>query len=278
MSLHNEKPPPDEAEPFDLGGLEKYVIKDRLLGTALEMDEGVDLLALARAEGGLPPGSLGEVWFNEANREVEQFLLQWGDELRGEKEISQILDIDSNGIRLRGELGPFIQGRQILFRCVDKIKVKDRIRTWVRHLFVSAFGKRGVVETRFYSSDKKIFRLQPIESVVAQELIGDLIALYKRGMTEPLPFFPEASYAFHKEFSGLQGEEDEKISEIRSKALQNARNEWYPSYYNSHPEGENSANKLCFRKEPFEDSDFDELAATVFGPMLDLCSEGLGDE
>ena len=115
MSLHNEKPPPDEAEPFDLGGLEKYVIKDRLLGTALEMDEGVDLLALARAEGGLPPGSLGEVWFNEANREVEQFLLQWGDELRGEKEISQILDIDSNGIRLRGELGPFIQGRQILF-------------------------------------------------------------------------------------------------------------------------------------------------------------------
>ena len=97
----------------------------------------------------------------------------------GGEEISQILDIDSNGIRLRGELGPFIQGRQILFRCVDKIKVKDRIRTWVRHLFVSAFAKRGVVETRFYSSDKKIFRLQPIESVVAQELIGDLIALYK---------------------------------------------------------------------------------------------------
>ena len=85
MSLHNEKPPPDEAEPFDLGGLEKYAIKNRLLGTALEMDEGVDLLALARAEGGLPPGSLGEVWFNEANREVEQFLLQWGDELGGRK-------------------------------------------------------------------------------------------------------------------------------------------------------------------------------------------------
>ena len=28
MSLHNEKPPPDEAEPFDLGGLEKYAIKN----------------------------------------------------------------------------------------------------------------------------------------------------------------------------------------------------------------------------------------------------------
>ena len=175
-------------------------------------------------------------------------------------------------------MGPFIQGRQILFRCVDKIKVKDRIRTWVRHLFVSAFAKSGGVETRFYCSDKKIFRLQPIESVAAQELIGDLIALYKRGMTEPLPFFPEVSYAFHKEISGLQGVENEKISEIRSKALQDVRNKWYPSPQNSHPEGENSANKLCFRKEPFEDSDFEELSATVFGPMLDLSSEGLGDE
>ena len=51
------------------------------------------------------------------------------------------------------------------------------------------------------------------------------------------------------------------------------RYKWYPSRQNSHPEGEDSANKLCFRKEPFEDSYFEEL--TVFGPMLDLSSEDL---
>ena len=84
MSLHNEKPPPDEAEPFDLGGLEKYVIKDRLLGTALEMDEGVDLLALARAEGGLSSWKLGEVWFNEANVRSSSFFFN-GEMSCGEK-------------------------------------------------------------------------------------------------------------------------------------------------------------------------------------------------
>ena len=56
------------------------------------------------------------------------------------------------------------------------------------------------METRFYSSDKKIFRLQPIESVAAQELIGDLIALYKRGMREPLPFSRKFPMRFMRNF------------------------------------------------------------------------------
>ena len=60
--------------------------------------------------------------------------------------------------------------------------------------------QRGGVETSFYSSDKKIFRLQPIDSVAAQELISDLIALYKRGMKEPLPFFPKFPMRFIRKF------------------------------------------------------------------------------
>ena len=61
---------------------------------------------------------------------------------------------------------------------------------------------------RGFTAPIRRFRLQPIESVAAQELIGDLIALY-RGMTNFL--FPEVSYAFHKEISGLQGVENENF-------------------------------------------------------------------
>ena len=106
------------------------------------------------------------MWFNEANREVEQFLLQWGDELRGEKEISQILDIDLNGIRLRGELGPFIQGRQILFRCVDKISLRIEYEHGSGIFSFRPLQRRGW--RRGFTALMKIFRLQPIESVVAQ--------------------------------------------------------------------------------------------------------------
>jgi exodeoxyribonuclease V gamma subunit len=269
MSLHNENPPPDDCEPLDLGGLEKYAIKDRLLGIALEMEEDADLLALEKAQGSLPPGSLGEVWFNEANREVDQFLLQWGDELRGEKEDPVLLDLEFNGIRLRGELGPFVNRRQVLFRCVDEMKPKDRIRTWIRHLFVSAFGKETGVETRFYSSEKKPLILKPMDREPARELVKGLIDLFGRGMREPLPFFPESSLAFQDEMPSASKGKEEEVSEQLAKALVEARGKWYPSNYNDNPEGESSANKLCFRDDPFEDSEFVELAGKIYAPLLE---------
>ena len=85
MSLWDEDSPPDECEPFELGNLEKYAIKDRLLEIALKGDEDTDLLGAEIAKGSLPPGSLGEVWFNEAKRDVEEFIEMWKDELKGDR-------------------------------------------------------------------------------------------------------------------------------------------------------------------------------------------------
>ena len=46
MSLWDEDSPPEECEPFELGNLEKYKIKERLLGIALESGNEEDLLCL----------------------------------------------------------------------------------------------------------------------------------------------------------------------------------------------------------------------------------------
>jgi exodeoxyribonuclease V gamma subunit len=279
MSLWDEDSPPDECEPLDLGHLEKYVIKDRLLGIALELEEEADLLALERAEGGLPPGSLGEVWFNESKREVEQFLEQWGEDLKGEKEDPVIIDVEFNGIRLRGELGPFVNRRQVLYRCVKEIKGKDRLRTWIRHLFASAFGEGGGVETRFYSSDKKYLSLKPMAGDSARERVKNLIELFERGMREPLPFFPEASFAFESERLNPSPEKKgEETTSPGAKALVEARNKWN-SGHNHTGEGEYSANQLCFREEPFEDSAFANLATEIYGPFIKSSgSEEEGEE
>lgn len=268
MSLFDENPPPDDYEPLGLGGLEQYVIKDRLLGIALELEEKTDLFALEKARGSLPPGSLGEVWFNEANREVDKFLLQWGDQLRGEKDEAETFDLEFNGIRLQGEMGPFVNGRQILYRCVDEIKGKDRLKMWIRHLFVSAFGKHEGVETSFYSSEKKAYNMKPMGREFSRERIKDLIDLYKRGMIQPLPFFAESSFAFQSELPFSKEGNQSNADEHLAKALIKAKVKWYPGKYNSGAESESSANKLCFRTEPFEDPDFQKLAGEIYGPML----------
>ena len=133
----------------------------------------------------------------------------WKDELKGDRLEPLLIDQELDGVRLRGELGPFINEKQILFRCVKATKGKDRIRTWLRHLFLSAFQEHGM-ETRFYSLDKKFISLQPLPRNSARSIISNLIRLYKRGMLEPLPFFPDTSYAFACNQSSDPKEEENK--------------------------------------------------------------------
>ena len=119
-------PPPEECEPFELGNLEKYEIKHRLLGIALDLenDNDTNFFDIEKAEGNLPPLSLGEVWFNDAKRDVEEFVERWKDDLTGNKEEPVSIDQELKGIRIRGELGPFINGKQVLYRCVKETKGK----------------------------------------------------------------------------------------------------------------------------------------------------------
>ena len=255
------------------------MIKDRLLGIALDLEKEADLYELAKAEGGLPPGSLGKVWFNEAKREVEQFVEQWGTHLKGEKSESVILDVDFEGLRLKAELGPFVEGRQILYRCVDKVKAKDRLRFWVRHLFASAFIERGGVETRHYSMEKKFLSLNPIDGESARQQIRGIIEIYRKGISQPLPFFPEASFAFISERLKPTPEKrgEEPLSQ-QTKAIGKAKGKWYPSDYNKNPESILAANQLCFREEPFELIDFAGLAEKIYGPFLKASGSGEGNE
>lgn len=279
MSLWEEEAAADACEPLQLGGLEKYVIKDRLLGIALDLEKEADLYELAKAEGGLPPGSLGKVWFYEAKREVEQFVEQWGTHLKGEKSESVILGVDFEGLRLKAELGPFVEGRQILYRCVDKVKAKDRLRFWVRHLFASAFIESGGVETRYYSMEKKFLSLNPIDGETARQQIRGLIEIYRKGIRQPLPFFPEASFAFISErLEPTPEKRGEEPLSPQSKAIGKAKGKWYPSDYNSNPEGNLAANQLCFREEPFELIDFAVLAEKIYGPFLNASGSGEGNE
>ena len=273
MSLWDEDSPPEECEPFELGSLEKYAIKNRLLGIALELEDEFDLLGLEGAKGSLPPGSLGQVWFNEAKRDVEEFVERWQDEVKGEQQDSVVIEEELDGVRLNAELGPFVNGRQVLYRCVKEPKGKDRISIWLRHLFASAFQDSGV-ETRFYSLDKKFISLEPLPSDSARTIISSLIALYKRGMSEPLPFFPESSYAFASNQPHHPEEEKSDGSKnTENKGITEARKKWVSTPHQK-GEGDDSANQLCFREEPFKKPEFEQIASAVYNPFLKVSEVG----
>jgi exodeoxyribonuclease V gamma subunit len=266
MNLWDEDAPPEESEPFELGFLQRYKLKDRLLQLSLESKENIDLLAMGRAEGLLPPGNLGLSCFNEVCREVDEFVEKWGAELTGKREDPIIKKLEFSGISLIGELLPFVNGMQVLFRCVKEIKCKDRLRAWVLHLFSSACGNHA--ETRFYTSDSTCLRLKPMDVEEASNEIEKLVLLYQRGLTEPLSFFAESSFAYAREMiapgsSQVVSNESEK----KQKAVEQALKQWNSSSFHS-GEGENSANQICFSKEPMNDPSFSSLALEIYQPFF----------
>jgi exodeoxyribonuclease V gamma subunit len=276
MNLWEEDGPPEDSEPLDLTGLKQYVLKDRLLGIELKMEKDVQLYQLEKAEGSLPPGNIGKVWFNEARREVDKFVDLWGVQLNGEKSDPEAFDEMVDGVRLRGELGPFVEGRQLLYRCVDKqkLKGKDRLRAWVRHVFACAFSGSDQVETRLFFLANKFISFPPLDRDVALGHLKEFLGLYRSGMREALPFFPNSSHAYQVERikSDPPGEEEGEPGGPFLSAIKKARGKWKSSEFNGisfRGEEDDSANKLCFRGEPFDHPDFADLAGRVYGPLLE---------
>ena len=179
-----------------------------------------------------------------------------------------------DGVRLRGELGPFVDGRQLLYRCVEKkkLKGKDHLRVWVRHVFACAFAKSDQVETRFFFLAKKFISFPPLEREVALGHLKEFVELYRAGMREALPFFPNSSYAYQLERNKSGSEEEEEPASPFFPALKKARQMWKSKEFRGvfiKGEEDDPANKLCFRDEPFGHPDFAMLAGRVFDPLLE---------
>ena len=280
MNLWEEDGPPEDSEPLDLTGLKKYLLKDRLMSIALELEKEVDLYALEKAEGSLPPGNLGKVWFNEACREVDAFVDLWGSELNGKKGGPVLIDEEVGGVRLRGELSPFVDGRQLFYRCVEKpkIKGKDHLRAWFRHVLACAFSGIEGVETRFLSLAPKFLSFSALTREEALGHLEEFVDLYRAGMREALPFFPNSSYAYELErIKSVPDDEGVEVP-VRSfpSAIKKAKGQWESNVRNGvfiKGEEDDCANKICFRNEPFDHADFAGLAARVFGPLLENESE-----
>jgi exodeoxyribonuclease V gamma subunit len=276
VNLWEEDGPAEDCEPLDLTGLKKYLLKDRLLGIELKMEKDVQLYELEKAEGSLPPGNIGKVWFNEAMREVEKFVDLWGTQLNGEKSEPEAFDEMVDGVRLRGELDPFVEGRQLLYRCVEKQKLngKDRLRAWVSHVFACAFAGSDQVETRLFFLANKFISFPPLDRDVALDHLKEFIELYRSGMREALPFFPNSSHAYQAERikTDPPGEEEGEPGGPFPSAIKKARGKWKSNEFNGiffRGEEDDSANKLCFRGEPFDHPDFADLAGRVYGPLLE---------
>jgi exodeoxyribonuclease V gamma subunit len=102
------------------------------------------------------------------------------------------------------------------------------------------------------------YEFLPVEN--SQEILENLLEIYWAGLLIPLHFFPRSSWAYAERVL-------EKGDPLEN-ALENARSTWIGNYYTP-GECEDVYYQLCFTNTDPLDSEFQDMAGEVFGPLLD---------
>jgi exodeoxyribonuclease V gamma subunit len=249
--------PLDESEPFALPALVKYQLEQEIVAAVVRGEEISAPYAVACGRGDLPPGECGAALYDRLSLPAAEFAGKVVEASSGELLPPLDIDIKLAGGRIIGRMSSIRSDRLVLYR-YTKLKAKDQLRLWVGHLALNCAKAEGYPrESTFLAADSTI-NLPAIEG--AEELLDELLALYRKGMCYPVKFFPETSLEYAK-----KAREPKKAA----KALSDARGKWKGSDFFP-GEGKDEHCRRCFGDEDPCDKEFMETAIAVWEPLLAL--------
>jgi exodeoxyribonuclease V gamma subunit len=165
---------------------------------------------------------------------------------------------DLGPIRLTGWLTGLSPTGLLEYR-PTRAKPKDWIALWLRHLLLNGLRPPGVVRESCWLGEDEEIVLGPVEDPMPY--LTKLAGIYWAGLSQPVPLFPEASFAYAERLQKGQGEE---------RARSAARTIWDGSDFSKKtPEGQDPYHRLAFRGLDPLDTEFERLAREVFLPMLE---------
>jgi exodeoxyribonuclease V gamma subunit len=250
----------DEREPFILGALEGYQLKQDLLSRALA-GQSLAESCVAAAAGQLPLGAVGRADYGRTAAKVESFVERLRAKLPAQAIAPLDLDLVLGEFRVTGRIAGRHATGPLLYRCA-RLKPKDVLRAWLLHLAVNAAQPAPAVTTLIGEDGLREYSIRPD----AKAAFKDLLDLYWQGMSTPLKFFPNTALAFAgAEFKSRQ----KKPSRTARSPLERARVEWEGSDFPKRDgEKEDAYFALCFRDADPLDEEFMALARRVFSPIL----------
>jgi exodeoxyribonuclease V gamma subunit len=255
----------EEAECFELDGLERYQIQNELVTAALGDTKPEDHYALMKASGRLPHGTPGEFVFKDLSKGVDAFADQTEPYIRSQPLEPLEVHRDIAGFRVTGIIRPLFKDRLLKYRYAD-IKAKDHLRVWIPHLVLNCLCEPG------YPKESMLIGLDdgewhavgysPVEK--SEEILARLLDLYWHGLLNPLHFFPASSFEYAEMVIRKQKPGEE--------AIEKAAYFWQGNLY-KRGESEDPYLELCFRSMDPLDSDFERTAREVFEPLFRCIKE-----
>jgi exodeoxyribonuclease V gamma subunit len=257
----------EETEPFEVTGLEKYLLEEVLVDKKIA---GVDLktyMPVVGAHGQLPHGAVGECVYDNLSQGVESFVNQTEKYMMGESLSPLEVDLDISGFKLSGRIAGVYTDSLLQYRYA-RVKPKDHLRLWIHHLVLNVMEiepyPRTSLLAALHQRSRQPFLWQYLSLGNGKEILGVLLEKYWLGLVRPLHFFPESSWDYMHMLAvkNKSGEE----------ALRSARNAWMGSDF-KRGESEDLYHQLCFARTDPLDNEFQDLASEVLGPLFEHLRE-----
>jgi len=271
-------------EPLELDSLQNYQLGDRLLDRLTGADaageaDAADLYAHTRAAGQLPLGTPGRCHFDLLWHKAK-LLAEQIRPLRAGMPLEPVrFELEVRGVRLAGTIGSLWLAGRIMQR-FGRLDGTRWIELWLPHLILEAVGWPGERGLSFYfGRDGKKTGEDSVTRVVfghvpdPAAILDQLMDIYLRGLSRPLPLFPKSGLAYAREWRE-GGQSD--ASARHARALEKAGREWRQDYGEVPGENDDPYVRLAFPEDdPLAEPDspaaleFGRLSLTVFGPMLE---------
>ena len=185
----------DDEEPFELDGLERYRLRSDIREQIQAGIEPARAAALLRGYGRLPQAGLGRIVHEDAREEVEQLERQLAPHGAALAAPPREIDFDFDEFRIAGTVEHAGPDGMVWWR-IGRLRARDRIEIWLRQLAWAAAG-HGPLEAIGISLERGSWKTTPFP---APERTGEQLERWLdawwRGLTSPLPFFPETSLAY----------------------------------------------------------------------------------
>ena len=279
----------DDDEPFELDGLERHRLRAEVWDRMQAGFEPERAAALVRGSGRLPQAGLGRIVHQQARSEVEplqEILAPWQAAVGAPP---RDVDFEIGDFRVVGtiehvehlaaeaangnapvssevgsrdaEAGSDVRNRMIWWR-IGRLRVRDRMEIRLRQLAWAAAGHGSLeaVVIRFDDGMWKSTGFAPPDEACRQ--LERWLRAWWRGLSAPLPFFPDTSFEFARSIARTGDDGDE----ARETAAAKARDTWFGGAYRRGERLDPYFSLLHDGADPLT-ADFEDLAIELLVPL-----------
>ncbi|USD64721.1 exodeoxyribonuclease V subunit gamma [Vibrio sp. SCSIO 43136] len=193
----------ESEEPFTLGGLTSYQLKNELLQAKLAEPNNPDVATTyfdgQKAQGRLPVGAFGELEFRSVSKQVDDLFSTINALIytpQEDVEVALAIEVEGEVWNLSGWLKQIYQSGMLRYR-VGSIRSQDILAAWIDHLCLAATGEAKKTHLIGYAKKEGVVHYQfaPMPKEEATLRLAELLRLYRLGLTQPLAYFPKTVLA-----------------------------------------------------------------------------------